>query len=76
MPKGIYAKMIRYEMNGRFRATRYYKHDDHYSIYDKMMEWTGNDHEISSDAASWCELAYVGETYEFREGVIEIIEID
>lgn len=51
-----------------------YKHDDHYSIYDKMMEITDGDHEISSDAASWCELACVGETYEFREGIIEIVE--
>lgn len=25
-------------------------------IYEKMMEITGNDHEISADAASWCEL--------------------
>ena len=51
-----------------------YRHDDHYSIYNKMMEITGGDHEISSDAASWCELACVGETYEFREGIIEIVE--
>lgn len=41
-----------------------------------MMELKGNDHEISDDAASWCELATVGEIYEFREGKIEIQEID
>ena len=45
-------------------------------IYETMMKITDNDHEISSDAASWCELASVGETYEFREGVIEIKEVD
>lgn len=38
------------------------------------MLLTDNDHEISADAASWCELATVGEIYEFREG--EIMEID
>lgn len=41
-----------------------------------MMLLTDNDHEISADAASWCELATVGEIYEFREGEIEIMEID
>ena len=40
-----------------------------------MMELTGNDHEISDDAACWCELASVGEIYEFREGEIEITDI-
>ena len=43
-------------------------------IYDYMMKITDGDHEISSDAASWCEIACVGETYEFREGYIEIEE--
>ena len=40
-----------------------------------MMKITDGDHEISSDAASWCELACVGEIYEFREGYIEIEEV-
>jgi hypothetical protein len=39
-----------------------------------MMDITGNDHEISCDTASWCELASVGEVYTFREGYVEIIE--
>ena len=46
----------------------------YYTIYDKMMLITGNDHEISQDVASWCELASEGETYTFREGQINIIE--
>ena len=54
----------------------YYEPDDHYAIYNKMMELTDGDHEISSDAASWCELATVGEIYEFREGEIEIMDFD
>lgn len=53
-----------------------YKPNDHYAIYDKMMELTGNDHEISDDAACWCELASIGEIYEFSEGEIEIMDID
>ena len=44
-------------------------------IYDYMMKITDGDHEISSDAASWCELACPGETYEFREGYIDIVEV-
>lgn len=53
-----------------------YRTNDHYGIYDKMMELTADDHQISSDAASWCELAGVGEIYEFDVGEIEIMEID
>ena len=46
---------------------------DHDNIYNAMMKITDGDHEISSDAASWCELATIGEKYEFREGEIEIV---
>lgn len=53
----------------------HFKPSDFYGIYDKMMEITDGDHEISSDAASWCELASIGEIYEFREGEIEMQEI-
>ena len=52
-----------------------YKPNSHDSIYTKMMELTDGDHEISSDAASWCELAHEGEIYEFREGEIEMQDI-
>ena len=48
---------------------------DHDGIYDLMMTITDEDHEISSDAASWCELARIGETYELREGYIELEEV-
>lgn len=44
------------------------------TIYEHMMQITGNDHEVASGAASWCELATIGETYEFREGFIVIVE--
>lgn len=54
----------------------HHKCNDHYGIYEKMMEITDKDHEISCDAASWCELATVGEIYEFREGQIEIVDMD
>lgn len=54
------------------KTTHYRKVNDHYGIYELMMDITGNNHEISSDAASWCELASVGETYDFREGTLEI----
>ena len=48
---------------------------DHYAIYWQMMELTDNDHQISDEAACWCELATIGETYDFREGQIEIVEV-
>jgi hypothetical protein len=76
MNNGIYAIVKRYEQNGVEFEDWLYKPNNHYGIYDKMMELTGDDHEISSGAASWCELATVGEIYEFREGEIEIVEID
>lgn len=71
----LFAVVKRYERNGVDFADWKYKPNDHYAIYDKMMELTGNDHEISDDAACWCELASVGEIYEFREGEIEITDI-
>lgn len=76
MSNGIYAVVKRYEQKGKEFKDWEYKPDDHYGIYDRMMLLTDNDHEISADAASWCELATVGEIYEFREGEIEIVDID
>lgn len=78
MPNGIRAVVKRYEnseKNIRFSDYIYYP-NDHYKIYERVMQLTGNDHEIADDAASWCELAHVGEIYEFREGEIEIMDID
>lgn len=46
--------------------------NDYDMVYNKIMRMTDGDHEIASDAASWCELATVGEVYDFREGSIEI----
>lgn len=69
--------VIKYSVDGVYVKNTFYRMpNDHYGIYDLMMELTGNDHEISADAASWCELATVGEIYEFREGEIEIMEVD
>ena len=76
MKNGIYAVVKRYEQDGKEFKDWFYKPNNRYDIYDKMMELTENDHEISAEAASWCELATVGEIYEFREGEIEIQEID
>lgn len=72
----IYAVVKRYEQNGIEFKDWTYKPLDHEAIYERMMKLTGNDHEISADAASWCELASGGEIYEFREGEIEMMEID
>ena len=76
MTTGSNAVVKRYEQNGNEFADWLYRPSNHRDIYDKLMEITGNDHEISCDGASWCELATVGEVYEFREGEIEIRDID
>ena len=76
MDNEIYAVIKRYEQNGHDFEDWIKKPSDHDGIYEQMMTLTDGDYEISADAASWCELACVGEIYEFREGEIEIMEID
>ena len=81
MHNGIYAVVKRYEVEGNGAITTefadwHYKPNDHYGIYDKLMELTNGNHELSSDGASWCELATMGETYEVDNWEIEIQEID
>ena len=78
---GIYAVVKRYEReeNGTIKTEFkdwIYKPDDHYAIYDKIIELSNGNHELSDDAASWCELACIGETYEADNWEIEIQEID
>lgn len=68
---------IRYKGGSPFvKNTFFHRTQDYYGIYDLLMELTGNDHEESANAASWCEIAGVGEIFEFREGEIEIVEIN
>lgn len=71
----VYAVIKQYEQDGKEFADWITKPTNYDCIYSKVMEITNEDHEISADAASWCELATVGEIYEFREGEIEIMEI-
>lgn len=71
----LFAVVKRYERNGVDFADWEYKPNAHEKIYEKMMELTENDHEISDEAASWCELAAEGEIYEFVEGEVEITDI-
>ena len=81
MNDGIFAVVKRYELedNGNITtefADWHYKPDDYYGIYNKLMELTNGNHELSSDGANWCELATVGEIYEADNWEIEIQEID
>lgn len=71
----MYYAVIKY-VDGMFEINHKFNPNDCDSIYDKMMELTDGDHEISANASCWCELAEVGEIYEFREGEIEIMDID
>lgn len=73
----IYAVVKRYDNQpGGFEDWCFKPTTDYYKIYDKLMELTGNDHEISSGGACWVELAAEGEIYEFREGEIEMVDIE
>ena len=45
---------------------------EYYQIYEHMMWITDNDHEVSAEAADWCEMAAIGEEFSFREGYITI----
>lgn len=76
MNNGIYAVVKRYEQNGIEFADWHFKPNNHCGIYNKMMELTENDHEISDEAACWCDSSVIGSVYEFREGEIEIQYID
>lgn len=72
LDNNIYAVFTWYKQNN----VKYMYHPDrHDCIYHLMMAITDGDHEISADAESWCELASVGEVYEFREGNIKIVEL-
>lgn len=44
-------------------------------IYNKMLQLTDNDMEISDEAACWCGDAPLGAHYTFREGWIDIQEV-
>lgn len=55
--------------------THYIPVREYDQIYEHMMWLTGNDHEISADAACWCEDAPIGDEYSFREGYITIEEV-
>ena len=48
--------------------------DDH-EFYQKMMELTDNDHEISEEAKAWRKSASEDDVYCFREGEIEMIRL-
>lgn len=73
----IYAVINRDDGEGTKKFHEWkYKADDYDAIYDRMMLITDNDHEISADIASWCELASVGEVYTFREGEVVIMEME
>ena len=73
---GIRAVVKKYETETTEFEDWIYHCNNHDGIYSQMMIITDGDHEISANAASWCELATIGEIYEFREGEIEIMEID
>ncbi len=56
---------------------RLFKPKDHDGIYAALMRLTKNDHEESAGAASWAELAGVGETYELNNGgELEVIDLE
>lgn len=71
---GVKARIIPNE-NSKGHLEMLCKPTDYDLIYGKVSRMTDGDHEIASNAASWCELATLGEIYEFREGMIKIEDI-
>lgn len=57
------------------RVSRFLDPSEHYPVYDAVMRVTGSDHEKSANAAAWCELASIGETYDGDGFSIEIEEV-
>lgn len=49
------------------KLTRRFKTTDHLSIYEFLMQLTNDNHEISSEVASWCEIADIDEEREYEE---------
>ena len=80
MNDGIFAVIKRYEKINENEQVivdfEDYKLNNYNGIYEKIMELTNGNRELSSDAASWCELATVGNIYETDNWEIEIQEID
>lgn len=60
--------------NSKTLTRHSYYASDYDWIYETMMGLTGNDHEISAEAACWCEDAPVGSVFEFRNGTITLEE--
>ena len=71
---GVKARIIPNE-NSIGHLEMLYNPSDYDLIYGKVSRMTDGDHEIAADAASWCELATLGEIYEFREGIIMIEDV-
>lgn len=70
-----YAVIKRYEAEDAEFQDWHRRPDDYNSIYEILMTLI-NDHELSAEAAEWCQSATFGEIYEFGNGEIEIMEID
>ena len=47
------------------KSSHRYRTNAHLDIYEEIMKLTDDNHEISSEVASWCELATIGEEREF-----------
>lgn len=72
----LFAIIKSYENNTLISDAWIYKVDnDDYELYQKMMELTDNDHEISAEAAAWSMSASEDDVYCFREGEIEMIKL-
>ena len=55
--------------------TRYIEEGRYVLLYHKVMFLT-NDHNIASEASSWCEHASVGDIYEHEVFTIQITEFN
>lgn len=57
------------------RVIRWAEEGDYDRVYDLVMQIT-EDHYAAEEAASWCENAAIGWTYEHDQFVIYVVEED
>ena len=69
----VEARIIQYKnRSGKSREWRY-KANDNDNIAGRIFFLTQSN-ELALDIASWCEIGTVGETYEFDNGRVELVE--
>ena len=70
-----YVIIRQYDDNG-YAGERVFRKVSTEKIESCMNDITGNDLEITAEAMSWMKNADIGDIYTFREGLIQIVEVN